>query len=318
MATTTQCWDTRRGEWAGDLLDAFKIPRQIFGEVRQPVGVLAPIRAEIAAECGAPRVPVALPATHDTGSAVVAIPACGESFAYVSCGTWSLVGMETREPIVTPRALECNFTNEGGAFGTNRLLCNVMGLWLLQGCRRSWSRGGRQIEYAEMVEAARRAPEIGPIVEPDDQGFFNPDDMVEAIHGFCARTGQRPPESIGEIARCVINSLALKYRLKIEQAESLCGRRAEVVHIVGGGCRNDLLCQTTADVCGRPVLAGPAEGTAMGNLVVQAAAMEAIKGLDEARRIVRDSSEIVAYEPRGGGAWEEMFERFKRLSQSPG
>ncbi|MBI3737243.1 rhamnulokinase, partial [Candidatus Sumerlaeota bacterium] len=280
-ATTTQCYDTRKNDWAWPLIDAFKLPRRIFGEVSAPATILAPTSDAIAAESGVRPIPVALPATHDTGSAVIAVPAEGENWAYISCGTWALIGVETSEPVINARSLEFNFTNEGGAFGTNRLLCNVMGLWLLQQSRRTWARGRAEPSYAEIVDAARNSPPLAAWIDPDDPLFFNPPDMVAAITQYCRRTNQEAPEGIGPVARCIIESLALKYRYKIERIEEMTGRTIAVIHIVGGGSRNELLCQATADACNRQVVAGPAEATALGNVLTQAVATGEMRGLDE-------------------------------------
>lgn len=218
---------------------------------------------------------------------------------------------------MTPEALAFNFTNEGGAFGTNRLLTNVMGLWLLQESRRRWARDGNDLDYAEITEAAATAPAFEFWIDPDDSTFLHPPDMVEAIGASCHRTGQRAPASVAEVGRCVLDSLALKYRQKIEQAEILAGRPFEVIHIVGGGSRNALLCQTTADVCQRPVVAGPAEATAMGNLLVQAAAMGAVRDLGAIREIVRNSSEIRVFEPANRDASMAAYERFRQALEKP-
>lgn len=311
-ATTTQCYDPRARDWAWPLLDAFNIPRHLFHGVTPPGTILGELLPEVARETGASHLRVALPATHDTGSAVVAIPVRSKSWAYISCGTWSLVGAETKEPIINNLALASNFTNEGGAFGTNRLLCNVMGLWLLQQAREGWRRAGKEWNYDEVIRAAFDASRFAAWIDPDDSSFLNPPDMNVAIAAFCAKTGQRPPESIGATARCIMESLAMKYRMKIEIIGALVGKQIEQIHIVGGGSRNTMLCQFTADACNRPVLAGPAEATAMGNLLVQAAADGQIIGLGEARAIVRASSQIVEYLPHESQLWEAPYCRFRR------
>lgn len=311
--TTTQCYNTTKREWAWPIIDAFKLPQRLFGEITPPAKLLGELRPAIRAELDIGELPVLLPATHDTGSAVVAIPARHRSWAYISCGTWSLIGAETREPIVNERSLAHNFTNEGGAFGTNRLLCNVMGLWLLQGARRSWSRQGIEWTYEQLIKAAGKAAPFASIIDPDDHDFLNPRDMLEAIRDYCRKTGQTPPAEPGEVTRCIIESLAMKYRLKIECIEDLLGQKIEAIYIVGGGSRNKMLCQATADACGRVVIAGPAEGTAMGNLLVQAAAMGDVSGLEHAREIVRASAEIEEYEPANPGTWDQPYEKFTHL-----
>jgi len=310
-ATTTQCYDTGKREWAEELISRFNLPRKIFGEVASTGTIIGDVRARVREELGIGSVKVALPATHDTGSAVIAVPARGENWAYISCWTWALIGAETREPVIDEKSLRFNFTNEGGAFGTNRLLCNVMGLWLLQQARKSWSKGGKEISYDEIVGAAREAKGHAAWIDPDDQRFFNPADMVEAIASYCVATNQSPPDSLGSVARCIIESLAMKYRLKIEHIEEMTGRKIDVIHIVGGGSRNELLCEATADACGRLVLAGPAEATAMGNVLVQAAATGELDGVDEVRAVSRASSEMKEYQPRDREAWNQGYEVFR-------
>jgi rhamnulokinase len=259
-------------------------------------------------------VPVIAVASHDTASAVAAVPAEVESFAYVSSGTWSLVGVETPEAVTTPEAIEANFTNEGGFGGRKRLLKNVMGLWLLQECRREWARGGEEYPYEGLVRLAEEAPAFGALVDPDNPSFMAPGGMLSRIRSFCEETGQEPPQGPGEISRCIIDSLALKYRHVIEQAEGLSGRSVEAVHVVGGGSRNALLCQLTANATRRPVLAGPVEATAMGNVMVQALARGQVSSLEEIRAVLRASVEVERYEPRGdAGRWNDVAGRFSTL-----
>lgn len=313
-ATTTQCWDPARGEWAWDLIDAFGIPRRIFGEVTPPGSVLGELSDAVMSETGARGMRLALPASHDTGSAVIATPARdGDDWAYISCGTWALIGMETLAPVVTPEALAHNFTNEGGAFGTNRLLTNCMGMWPLQRARAEWAARGDEISYADLAAAAEAAPAFAAWIDPEDGSFFNPPSMLEALAAFFRRTGQMsgqtPPESPGAIARCILESLAANYRRKIEAVEAVSGRRARVVHMLGGGSRNPLLCRMTADACGRPVLAGPDEATALGNALVQAAAMGRIANLGELREIAWRSAEVVEYHPNADERWNGLAGR---------
>jgi rhamnulokinase len=265
-------------------------------------------------EVGAAGLPVYSVASHDTASAVVAVPATGSDFAYISSGTWSLVGVETQGPVVTLDAMEANFTNEGGFGGTTRLLKNVMGLWLLQECRRTWAREGRDYSYEELARLAEAAPAAGSLVDPDHPAFLASGDMPSRIRRFCEGTGQRPPEEPAAVARCVFESLALKYRYAIEQAGELAGRPVGTVNVVGGGSQNALLCQLTADATRLPVVAGPVEATAMGNVMVQAFARGRVGSLQEIRAVVRRSFEATTYEPGGDeDAWTGLYERFSRI-----
>jgi rhamnulokinase len=297
-ASTTQLLDVHARDWSHDLIRQLGLPAHIFQPIVEPGTVLGPLRAEVAAELGLAPYPIIAPACHDTGSAVVAVPSKTGEHAYISSGTWSLVGIESHTPLTGPEALAANLTNEGGAAGTLRVLKNVMGLWLIQECRRAWARAGHELSYAEiMAEASRATP--GAVVDPDDPSFFAPGDMPAAIRDYCGRTGQTPPEGVGPVARCVFDSLARRYREVIDQLEALNGRRLEVVHIVGGGAQNTLLCQLSADACGRPVIAGPTEGTALGNALVQLMALGELSSLADARRVLRASIETTVYRPTG-------------------
>ncbi len=316
IASTTQLCDARSGGWARDLIEKMGLPGHIFGEVIAPGTGLGPLLPEVAEETGIKeRFPVTAVASHDTASAVVAVPAESENFAYISSGTWSLVGVELPEPAIAPDGMRANFTNEGGFGGTTRFLKNVMGLWLMQECRRAWAREGRDYPYEELTRLAEAVPTAGSILDPDHPAFLPPGDMPGRIRRFCRETGQRPPEEPGEVVRCVLESLALKYRWVLERAEYITGRRAEVVHVVGGGVRNTLLCQLTADATRRPVRAGPVEATAMGNLMVQAYARGYLGSLEEIRLAVRGSSvEMHGYQPTGSAdEWDEAYERLQRV-----
>jgi rhamnulokinase len=309
-ATTTQLLDLKAGEWSGDLLERLDLAAHVLPAIVQPATELGPLLPEVAEEVGAGPLVFAV-ASHDTASAVVAIPAQADDFAYISSGTWSLVGVETQEPVVTPEAMEANFTNEGGFGGRTRFLKNVMGLWILQECRRQWAREGHEYSYEELARLAEDAPS-GPLVDPDHPEFLGPGNMASRVQGFCKKTGQTPPEEPAAIARCVFESLALKYGHAIEQAQSLTGRTIGSINVVGGGAQNDLLCQLTADASGLPVVAGPVEATAMGNVMVQAFAQNRVGSLEEIRAAVRDSFEASTYEP-DAGEWSGRRERFSKL-----
>ena len=309
-ATTTQLLDLEAGGWSIDLLKRLDLPSGILAPIVQPSTELGPLLPEVAEEVGAGP-PVFAVASHDTASAVVAVPAEGEDFAYISSGTWSLVGVELPGPVATEEGLRANFTNEGGFGGKTRLLKNVMGLWLLQECRRQWAREGHEYSYEELVRLAEDAPPAGPLVDPDHPAFLAPGDMASRIRSFCEETGQRSPEEPAAVARCVFESLALKYRHAVEQAENLAGRAIGTVNVVGGGSQNSLLCQLTADATRRPVLAGPVEATALGNLMVQAYARGHLASLEEMREAVRCSAEVQEYEPQG--AEDERQEAYEKL-----
>ena len=314
ISTTSQCYDPRAGDWARPMLERLGIPTSIFGEVVQPGTVLGPLHASMRADTGAGAVPVIAPATHDTGSAVAAVPAEGrDGWAYISCGTWSLVGVESQAPVITDKSLEYNLTNEGGVNGTTRLLRNVMGLWLLQQCRRSWEREGRTYAYEELARAAADAEPFSVLLDPDAAGFLNPDDMPRAIASFCRESGQRCPDGVAATVRAIVESLALKYRWVIERLEEVTGRRIETIHMIGGGIQNRDLCQATADACGRRVVAGPVEATAAGNVLVQAMATGRVESLPAGRALIGASFPLADYTPNQPGPWDEAYQRFRAL-----
>ncbi|UUZ93781.1 hypothetical protein LJK87_03520 [Paenibacillus sp. P25] len=274
------------------------------------VGSLSP---DVCAELGVPAIPVIAVGEHDTASAVVAVPAESADFAYLSCGTWSLLGTELPHPVLSKEALEWNFTNEGGVQGTTRSLKNIMGLWLVQECRRAWDKAGHSLTFPQLVEAAEKAEPFRSLIDPDDDVFLNPLSMPEAIRDYCRRTERPVPSSEGEIIRCVLESLALKYRFVLERTEQLAGKRFAGLHMVGGGIQNELLCRFTASALGRPVWAGPVEGSALGNIIVQYMALDEWGSLQEARSILRKSFPVRTYEPQETADWAAAYERFGRL-----
>ena len=273
--------------------------------------IIGPILDAVAADGTLRNTPVIASASHDTASAVAAITA-RDGTAFISSGTWSLVGTELDEPVLTPRAMRLNFSNEGGVAGTTRLLKNVMGLWLLQGCRRSWIRGNRQFTYGELMDAAAREPALRYLIDPDDPSFANPEDMPEAIDRFCRRTDQPTPTTPGSYARTVFDSLALKYRLVIRDLQSVIERPIGRIRIIGGGSQNALLNQLTADATGSPVVAGPVEATALGNIAVQMLATGAAASLAEARAIIDRSVPTTVFTPRDVDAWDQHAARFQQ------
>lgn len=319
-ATTTQCFDATRRTWAFDLLKRLEIPSHFFPAVVDPGTKLGTLREDVARRTNLGRIPVVAPATHDTGSAVAAVPTTNTgspNWAYISSGTWSLMGVEVQNAILTPRALELNVTNEGGIDGTYRLLKNIMGLWLVQECRRSFERHGRPLDYGPMVQLASSSPAFASLIDPDDPRFLSPDDMPTAIQAFCRETNQPIPDSEGALIRCCLESLALKYRVVLGWLEELTGVPVEVIHIVGGGTKNDLLNQFTANACGRPVVTGPVEATALGNVLVQARTAGEVGSLTEIRDVVRRSSEMKTYEPADRDVWQAANARFAELLKRP-
>lgn len=315
IATTTQFYDPRRGGWAREMLEKLGLPDRILPQIVPPGTVLGPLLDAVASEAGVKPVPVVAPASHDTGSAVAAVPAEGDDWAFLSSGTWSLLGAEVPEPIINDQTLKLNFTNEGGAWGTIRLLKNISGMWLLEECRREWARQGSSLGYAELCEAALAAPAFTAVIDPDDPSFLSPGDMPGKIADYCRRTGQPAPENHGAITRTIFESLALKYRAVLEMLERIRGRRFRVLHIVGGGSKNAVLCQFTADATGLPVVAGPEEATAIGNVLLQAMALGHLRTPAEARELVRRSYQPRTYLPANRGPWDAQLHR---ISEFPG
>jgi rhamnulokinase len=289
------------------------IPTDIFGEIVPPGTVLGPLLDPIAEEAGCPAVPVIAPATHDTGSAVAAVPMDPDDAIYLSSGTWSLMGVEVLEPVINDRMLAYNLTNEGGVDGTFRLLKNIMGLWLIQACRREWQRAGEDYSYDELVAMAAAAPAFGPLIYPGDDRFLHPGDMTPRIRAFCRETDQPVPETKGAILRCALESLALEYRWVAERLDELTGRRLATIHIIGGGAKNALLDQFAADATGRTVVTGPVEATALGNVLVQAIALGHIGSVAEGREVVRRSFELKTFEPQDTSAWEAAYDRYRQI-----
>jgi rhamnulokinase len=324
-ATTTQFYNPRYRDWARPMLGKMGLPTHILPEVVSPGTVLGLLLPSMAEEVGLKRVPVIATASHDTASAVAAVPVLSigtgpvgrRDYVYVSSGTWSLMGAEVREPVITNESLAYNFTNEGGVGGTFRFLKNIMGLWLLQECRRTWVQAGEEFSYDDLTAMAAQAQPFEALVEPDDPTFLSPGDMPARIQAFCQQTAQPVPQDKGSVVRCILESLALKYRWVLEKLEVMLGWRCQVVHIVGGGVQNRLLCQFTANATGRPVVAGPIEATAIGNILIQAQARGHLTWPQEAREIVHRSFEVRTYEPQETATWNEAYNRFLRLSLIP-
>ena len=309
-ATTTQLFDPRTKAWASELFRRFELPVDLMPEVVPPGTVVGELLPAVAGELDVPRIPVIAPAVHDTGSAVAGVPAEDQDWAFISSGTWSLVGVEVVEPVIDEASLAENLTNEGGVGGTFRLLKNVMGLWLLQECRRAWQSEGDQVDYAALTQEALAAPPLRAHIDPDDPAFFKPGGMPERIRAALAGLGQPLPSTRGEMVRCILESLALKYRYVIERLEAVTGRKISTIHVVGGGSQNQLLNQMTADATGRVVVAGPVEATSAGNIVMQAVATGELSGVAEGRKVIRASFPLQVYEPKERAAWEEVYGRW--------
>lgn len=314
-ASTTQLLDVVRGDWAYTLLDRLGIPAGLFPPVLEPGSVLGPLLPTVARQVGLPeQTPVVAVASHDTASAVVGTPLRSPASAFISSGTWSLVGVERAAPVLGSGAMAANLTNERGFGGTIRLLKNVMGLWLIQECRRAWTRRGSALDYAALAELASAAPSGGPLFDPDHLDLLAPDDMPSSIRALCVRGGGPDPIDRGVLLRAIFESLACKYRLVIEELERATETRIETIHVVGGGAENEFLCRLAAELCGRPVLAGPTEAAALGNILVQLHAVNEVSGLTEMRALLDRSTAVTAYEPGSlAGDWPATLERFRAL-----
>jgi rhamnulokinase len=307
-ASTTQLLDVRGRGWDVDLARRLGLRPELLPPLRQPGDLLGPLREDVAAEVGI-QAPVLGVASHDTASAVIGVPATGRNFAYISCGTWGLAGLELDRPVLSEASRKANFTNEAGIDGTVRYLRNVMGLWLLQESVRWWDRAGLPAHLPTLLAAAAAVPAGKTIIDVDDARFLPPGDLPGRIAAFARETGQPVPSAPDEVVRCVLDSLALAFRRTLREASDLAGKDVDVVHIVGGGARNALLCQLTADACGLPVVAGPVEATALGNILVQARAAGLVGDLPAARRLLAATQATVGYEPAPGVGWEALSGR---------
>jgi rhamnulokinase len=321
IGSTSQCMNPISRTWAKPLLKSFGLPARIFPPIIAPGTQLGGLRPAVSAQSGLGDVNVVAPPSHDTAAAVAGVPTANTGradWAYLSSGTWSLMGVEVQQASLSARTAELNLTNEGGLDGTYRLLKNIMGLWLVQQCKRAFDAVGKQYTYAQLATLAGDAAPLRSLVNPDDPRFLNPPDMPKAIQDFCRQTDQPVPATEGELIRCAYESLALKYRQVLGWLEELTANRIEVIHIVGGGSQSGTLNQFTADACQRPVLAGPVEATALGNVLVQVRASGELSSLGEIRQVVRGSSEVIAFTPGPSSRWEEAFGRFMSLCRDSG
>jgi rhamnulokinase len=315
-ASTGQLLDAQTGKWCTELLKAMDIPERIFTDIQQPGTRRGKVKMSLGEKLGIGEVPVIAVATHDTGSAVAAIPALQGSYAYLSSGTWSLMGVEVDKPVINDMTYDWNYTNEGGVAGTYRLLKNIMGLWIIQECKREWDRRGESYGYGELADmAAKEAPFIA-FIDPDDDMFYAPGQMPEKIQQYCRKTNQNVPQTKGEILRCVFDSLAMKYRWSMEKLEIITGKTLDALHIVGGGTQNKLLNQLTANAIKKPVICGPVEATATGNLMIQAMALGEVANLREIREVVKNSFPTEDYEPKESDRWDEAYHSFLKLMEN--
>jgi rhamnulokinase len=313
FATTSQLFNPRLGDWDEELIETLGVPGSWFQAIVKPGTVIGTLSDEVSRETGLDSTPVVAVATHDTGSAVAAVPSRGEGWAFISSGTWSLMGFENAEPILTEQAESWNFTNEGGVENTFRVLKNITGLWLLQQCRKVWSKT-HEMGYEALTTFAKQAKPLVSLIDPDCPEFANPREMPSAIEKFCRRTVQPVPSNPGAFTRCILESLALKYRHVLGQINGIAPGPISRIHVVGGGAQNRLLCQFTANATGLPVVAGPVEATAIGNLLVQAMAAGKLRSLSQIREAVHRSFELETFEPREPEKWDAAYERFLQLN----
>lgn len=313
-ASTTQMLLCRERTWARDLLRRAGIPEKILGPITDPATILGEAKTQLLEDCGLKgRVPVIAAGSHDTASAVAAVPHMDEHSVFLSSGTWSLMGVESAEPVTSHEARSLHFTNEGGVAGGILLLRNIPGLWLLQECVRQWQTLGRQYSWDEVMRLSAGAAPFRSLIDVDAGEFLAPDDMPAALRGHCRRSGQAEPHDDGAIARCCLESLALKYRTVLEALERLTGRHLQTIRVVGGGSQNKLLCQLTADVCRRVVVAGPVEASSLGNVTVQAVATGCLAGIREGRESIALSADLATYEPRPLAELDHAYHRFCSL-----
>lgn len=314
IASTSQLIDLEERTWSKDILKDFGIKESLFAPLVQPGTVLGELSKEICEECGVEPVPVISVCGHDTQSAITSVPCENGNFAFLSSGTWSLFGTELKKPIVNETSLNINITNEGGFDGSTGFLKNIIGLWLIQESRRQWQREGTEYSYAELEKLALAAEPFKCFIDPDAPEFVPHGNIPERVREFCRKTGQYVPETVGEIMRCIYESLAMKYRLTFEKLRECTERDYPVIHVIGGGTKDGLLCQMTANSCNRTVKAGPIEATVMGNLAVQLMSNGSIENIGQARKIVAASSELKTFEPQNTEEWSKAYESFLKIN----
>lgn len=313
IASTSQLIDLDKRTWSKEILDAFGIKESVFAPLVQPGTVLGELSKKICEECGVDPVPVISVCGHDTQSAITSVPCEDGDFAFLSSGTWSLFGTELDKPIVNETSMNINITNEGGFDGSTGFLKNIIGLWLIQESRRQWKREGKEYSYADLEKLALAAEPFKCFIDPDAPEFVPHGNIPERVREFCRKTGQYVPETVGEIMRCIYESLAMKYRLTFEKLRECTERDYPVIHVIGGGTKDGLLCQMTANSCDRTVKAGPIEATVMGNVAVQLMSDGSVKNIGQARKIVADSSELKTFEPKDTDKWAGAYEDFLKV-----
>lgn len=313
IATTSQMVDIKTKSWANGLLDRLGIPKRLLGDIAAPGSVLGSVRDDICAECGIKNVNVISVCGHDTQSAVTAVPCESGDFAFLSSGTWSLFGTELEKPIVNEKSLKINVTNEGGFDSSVGFLKNIIGLWLIQESRRHWNRHGNDYSYADLEKLALAAEPFKCFIDPDAPEFVPHGNIPERVREYCRKTNQHVPESVGEVMRCIYESLAMKYRMTLEELEDCTEKTYPAIHVIGGGTKDTLLCRMTASSCNRKVTAGPIEATVLGNIAVQLMACGAIKDVAQARKIIKASEKTADYFPENPDAWSNAYENFKKV-----
>lgn len=316
IATTTQCYDQMAGKWATDLINELHIPAKIFADISYPGTNIGNLYKWLIPAGRERNIPVILPASHDTGSAITAVPVDDPNFLYISSGTWSLVGTELDKPIITSESLQKNLTNEGNPCGKTRFLKIVPGMWLLQQCKVEWKLIGRDYSYDDLTQMAGESNACGSIIDVTSPEFLDPGEMVIRIQRYCQRTGQTIPQSNGEFIRCILESLAYLYNSLLNDFESVLNKRLNVIHIIGGGSRNTLLNQLVADITNRQVIAGPVEATAAGNILIQMMGLGQLSSLDDIRQVVRNSFHPMHYEPRQSELWESGYMKYQNILEN--
>lgn len=316
VLSTSQMLNPRTKKIDRELIEAIGLKEEQFGRYIQPSEKIGTLTPEIQKMTGLGAIPVVAVAGHDTGAAVAAVPAKDEKFAYLSSGTWSLMGIETKDAIITKDSYDFNFTNEGGIEGTTRFLKNICGMWLLESCRREWTLDGKDYSYPELIKAAMEVPAFQSVINPDAACFANPENMQQAIKDFCKRSGQHVPANYAELTRCIFDSLALRYRQVFEYLKNMAPFDLNVLHVIGGGSKNNVLNQFTSNAVGVPVIAGPSEGTAIGNIMLQAKAAGIVKDINEMRSVINNSLDLTRFEPQDAELWDEGYKTYLRVAEA--
>lgn len=311
IASTTQLLDAKSKKWSSEIIENLNLPKNIFTNIVQPGTKIGKLSKEISEELGIDSIDVIAVAGHDTQSAMVAVPTQEEDFIFLSCGTWSLLGTELAEPIINETSAKLNITNEGGAANKTSFLKNIIGLWLIQESRRQWIREGKEYGFGELEQMASKVGKIDSFIDTDNEEFIPAGNVPKRIREYCERTGQYVPQNEAEIVRCIDQSLAIKYRYALEQIEASTGKKYQAINIIGGGIQSKLLCQLTANVCGRKVIAGPVEATVMGNIALQLIALGEIKDIKEAREVIANSENVTVYEPQNDEDWDAIYTKVK-------